>query len=379
MTPHVTHAGPAGGRVPEQLRQAVLDRIAVDDEVAAGPADRPGLRRAVARALAAEGVVLAPQAWARLVRDLVDEVAGLGPVEALLRDPHVTDVCCNGPDEIWVDRGGRMEQVDVAFRDDAAMLDVVRRVLGPTGRRLDRGHPFADAVLPGGVRLHALLPPLADQPVLTLRRIPAVVPSWQDLEASGTVPADLRALLLDVVTRRHNVVVAGGAGAGKTTLLKRLLGEVVDDRVVVLEDTPELGRPSRHAVSLQTVEPSPDGAGGADLDVLLRNALRMRPDRLVVGEVRGREVAGLLQAMNTGHSGSMTTVHANGASDALVRLEGMALLSGTPLDAARAQVDTAVDVVVSVDRDAHQRRVSELVAVERDPDGGRRLDHVWRA
>ena len=362
-----------------RLRRAVLDRVAVDDDVATGTADRPALRRAVARALAAEGVVLAPQAWARLVRDLVDEVAGLGPVEALLRDPQVTDVCVNGPDEVWVDRGGRLERADVAFHDAGAMLDVVRRVLGPTGRRLDRGHPTADAVLPGGVRLHALLPPLVERPVLTLRRIPAVVPSWDDLEAAGTVPADLRDLLRGVVDDQHNMVVAGRAGAGKTTLLKRLLGEVGDDRVVVLEDTPELGRPCRHAVNLQTVEPGPDGTGGADLEELLRNALRMRPDRLVVGEVRGREVAGLLQAMNTGHAGSATTVHANGAADALVRLEGMALLSGTPLAAARAQVDTAIDVVVAVGRRGHRRRVTEVVAVERDADGTRHLTDVWRA
>jgi pilus assembly protein CpaF len=360
-----------------RLHRAVLDRVAVDDDVATRPADRPALRRAVARALAAEGVVLAPQAWARAVRDLVDEVAGLGPVEALLRDPRVTDVCVNGPDEVWVDRGGAMERTDVAFRDDGAMLDVVRRVLGPTGRRLDRGHPFADAVLDGGVRLHALLPPLSERPVLTLRRIPPVVPTWDELAAAGTVPADLRRVLRDVVGARHNVVVAGRAGAGKTTLLKRLLGEVADDRVVVLEDTPELGRPCRHAVSLQTVEPGPDGTGGVDLGDLLRNALRMRPDRLVVGEVRGVEVAGLLQAMNTGHSGSATTVHANGAADALVRLEGMALLSGTPLAAARAQVDTAVDVVVMVGREGHRRRVTEVVAVECDVAGARHLDHVW--
>lgn len=376
---HPTTARPGWAHDLDRLRPAVLARVAVDDAVTADPADRPALRRAVARALAAEGVVLAPQGWARLVRDLVDEIAGLGPVESLLRDPHVTDVCCNGPDEIWVDRGGELLPADVAFRDADAMLDVIRRVLGPTGRRLDRGHPFVDAVLPGGVRLHALLPPLSERPVLTLRRISTVVPSWQDLAATGGVPDDLRAVLLEVVTRRRNVVVAGRAGAGKTTLLKRLLAEVGSDRVVVLEDTPELGRPSRHSVVLQTVEPGPDGAGGVDLDDLLRNALRMRPDRLVVGEVRGREVAGLLQAMNTGHSGSMTTVHANGAADALVRLEGMALLTGTPLAAARAQVDTAVDVVVAVDRDTRRRHVTEVVAVDRDAAGTRRLSRLWVA
>lgn len=371
--------GPLGGHPDaDALRAAVLDRITADPTVTAGPVDRPALRRAVARALAAEGVVLAPQAWARLVRDLVDEIAGLGPLEALLRDPQVTDVCCNGPDEVWVDRGGRLERTDVAFRDADAMLDVVGRVLGPTGRRLDRAHPHVDAVLPGGVRLHAVLPPLADQPVLTLRRIPSVVPSWADLAASGTVPDDLRRVLCAAVGERRNIVVAGRAGAGKTTLLRRLLGEVGDDRVVVLEDTPELGRPSSHAVALHTVEPGPDGVGGVDLDILLRNALRMRPDRLVVGEVRGREVGGLLQAMNTGHSGSLTTVHANGAADALVRLEGMALLSGTPLAAARAQVDTAVDVLVGIDRDARQRRVTDVLAVEVDATGHRHLHPVWR-
>ncbi len=362
----------------EDLRAAVMARLGADDDAAAAPADRAVLRRAVARALAAEGVVLAPQAWARLVRDLVDEVAGLGPVEALLRDPLVTDVCCNGPDEVWVDRGGTLELVDVRFRDDRQLVDVVRRVLGPTGRRLDRAHPFADAVLDGGVRLHALLPPLADHPVVTLRRVPPVAATWDELEASGTVPADLREVLLDAVAARANLVVAGRAGAGKTTLLKRLLGEVGGDRVVILEDTPELGRPCRHGVGLQTVEPGPDGVGGVDLRVLLRNALRMRPDRLVVGEVRGDEVAGLLQAMNTGHAGSMTTVHANSAADALTRLEGMALLAGMPLDAARAQVDAAIDLVVAIDRDHARRRVTEVVAVDRTREGLRDLSVQWR-
>jgi pilus assembly protein CpaF len=374
-SPSARHASRA---VPDDhLRQAVLDRVAADTDAAAGPADRPALRRAVARALAAEGVVLAPQAWARLVRDLVDEIAGLGPLESLLRDPRVTDVCCNGPDEVWVDRDGRLERTDVAFRDTDTMVGVIRRVLAPTGRRLDRGHPSVDAILPAGVRLHALLPPLAEAPVLTLRRVPAFVPTWEDMEATGMVPADLRAVLLAAVADRENIVVAGRAGAGKTTLLRRLIGEVGHDRVVILEDTPELGRPCRHAVALQTVEAGPDGTGGVRLDDLLRNALRMRPDRLVVGEVRGGEVAGLLQAMNTGHAGSLTTVHANGAADALVRLEGMALLSGTPLAAARAQVDSAVDLVVAVDRDGPHRRVTEVVRVAAGDT--RVLAPAWRA
>lgn len=346
---------------------AVTDRVVADPDVVEAPHDRVVVRRAVARALAAEDVVLAPTAWARTVRDLVDDLVGLGPLESLLRDPLVTDVCVNRHDEIWIDRAGVLLRTDVAFASDDDLVRAVRRVLAATGRRLDRAHPYVDARVSGGVRLHALLPPLADRPIVTLRRVPSVVPSWEDLEASGTVPGDLRDMLHDVVADRRNVVLTGRAGSGKTTLLARLLHEVGQDRVVLIEDTPELGHPCAHAVVLQTSEPSPDGHGGADVELLLRQALRMRPDRLVVGEVRGREVAGLLQAMNTGHHGSMTTVHANSTGDALTRLEGMALLAGTPLAAARAQVDAAVEVVVHVDRRGADRFVTQVDEVVGSP------------
>lgn len=326
--------------------------------------------------MAAEGIVLAPTAWARTVRDLVDDLIGLGPLEALLRDPAVTDVCVNGHDEIWVDRGGRLERVDVAFVDEDSLVRAVRRVLSASGRRLDRAHPFVDARVTGGVRLHALIPPLADRVLVTLRRVPAVVPTWERLAEDGMAPASARLVLQAAIADRRNIVVCGRAGSGKTTLLARLLHDTGDDRVVVIEDTPELGHASPHTVLLHTVEPSPDGHGGADVEQLLRQALRMRPDRLVVGEVRGREVAGLLQAMNTGHHGSMTTVHANNPADALVRLEGMALLAGTPLAAAEAQVDAAVDIVVHVDRTGPQRRVTHVLSVQGRP---RRLVTEWSA
>ncbi|MBY5161788.1 CpaF family protein [Salsipaludibacter albus] len=376
--------GPSGRVVPgadgvdDVLHAAVLDRVVADEAAGRDRTDRVVVRRAVARALAAEGVVLAPAHWAALVRDLVDEIAGLGPLDRLLRDPAVTDVCCNGPHEVWVDRHGRLERTAVSFRDDGAMLATIRRALAPTARRLDRGHPCVDATLPGGIRLHAAIPPVVAGPVLTLRRVASVVPTWEDLAASGSVPAELREVLVELVAARRNLVVAGRAGSGKTTLLARLLAEVGDDRVVVLEDTPELGHPSRHAVALGVVEPAPDGGGGVSLADLVRHALRMRPDRLVVGEVRGPEVASLLQAMNTGHDGTMTTVHANSPGDALVRLEGMALQAGLPLAAARAQVDAAVDVVVSLVRDGRRRRVDRVVAVTTN-DGVRVLDERWRA
>jgi pilus assembly protein CpaF len=353
-----------------RLRQAVARRLHDDTEIVSERPDRAALRRAVARALAAEGVVAAPDVWARLVRDLVDELGGLGPLEALLRDPAVTDVMVNGADEVHVERHGQISAAPERFEDDAHLIRVLVRTLGPLGVRLDRAHPFADAVLPGGVRLHAILPPLADRPTLTLRRVPAVIPSWDELEASGTVPPEARERLLRAVTSRRNIAVCGRAGVGKTTLLARLLAEVGGDRVVIIEDAPELRRPAAHTVHLRTRSASPDGIGGVDVAALVRNALRMRPDRLVVGEVRGGEVADLLQAMNTGHDGSMTTVHANGAEEAIVRLEGMALLAGVPLAAAQAQVAAALDLVVALDRDGGgRRRVQAIVEVALGRDG----------
>jgi pilus assembly protein CpaF len=370
VVPAPSAPDPSSPAPDRRLVDAVSRRLRDDPEVLEGRTDRATLRRAVARALAAEGIVAAPDVWARLVRDLVDELGGLGPLEALLRDPLVTDVLVNGPQEVYVERDGRLVRSPVRFVDATHLEAVLRRVLGPLGVRLDRAHPYADAVLPGGVRLHAMLPPLAEELTLTLRRVPAVVPSWDELEVAGSVPPEARALLLEAVTSRRNVVVAGRAGVGKTTLLARLLAAVGDDRVVVIEDAPELRRPAPHTVHLRVRPPTPDGVGGVDVHTLVRNALRMRPDRLVVGEVRGREVADLLQAMNTGHDGSMTTIHANGADEALVRLEGMALLAGIPHAAARAQVAAAVEMVVALDRGRDgRRRVAELLEIELGADG----------
>jgi pilus assembly protein CpaF len=356
--------------VPSALRDAVAARVLDDPTVIDDPSDRTALRAAVARALAAEGVVVAPARWARLVRDLVDELGGLGPIEPLLRDPAVTDVMVNAPHDVWVERAGTLERSEVAFADDDHVLRVLRRVLGPIGIRLDRAHPWADAVLADGVRLHAVLPPVAEHPIVTLRRVAAVVPAWDELARSGTVPPEAAEMLVAMVRERRNIVVCGRAGVGKTTLLARLLAEIGEDRAVIIEDAPELHAPSRHAIALRVLGASPDGGGGVDVAALVRNALRMRPDRLVVGEVRGHEVADLLQAMNTGHSGSMSTVHANGAADALVRLEGMALLAGVPVEAARSQLATAVDVVVALRRGTNgARRLAEIAEVRGGPDG----------
>lgn len=363
--------------VDRALRDAVARRLRDDVEVVAGEADVSVLRRAVARALAAQGVVAAPDVWARMVRDLVDDIGGLGPLESLLRDPSVTDVMVNGADEVYVERDGVLAPCEVRFDDDEHVTTVITRALSPLGVRLDRSHPFADGVLANGVRLHALVPPLVTRPVLTLRRVASVAPSWDDLIAAGSVTPALVALLTDAVAAHRNIVVCGRAGAGKTTLLARLLGGVGADRVVVIEDAPELDRPSTHCVHLRTRPPNAEGTGAITVEQLVRNALRMRPDRIVVGEVRGAEVADLLQAMNTGHDGSMTTVHANGAAEAMVRLEGMALLAGVALPAVRAQLATAVDLVVALDRgDDGRRHVAEVVDVAGDGDR-LRVERCW--
>ena len=349
------------------LRPRIAARLADDAEVLAAGADRDVLRRAVARALATEGVVAPPEVWAQLVRDLVDDLAGLGPLEALLRDPDVTEVMVTGADVVHVERAGRLERVVRTFESDADVVRVVARILGPLGVRLDRAHPFADAVLAGGLRLHVILPPLAERPTLTLRRVPPVVPTWDDLAAAGTVPADAAAVLVEAVRSRRSLAVCGRAGAGKTTLLARLLAEVGDDRVVVIEDAPELAHPAPHTVHLRTRAATAEGAGEVTVATLVRNALRMRPDRIVVGEVRGVEVVDLLQAMNTGHAGSATTVHANGPEEAVVRLEGMALLAGLPHAAAGAQVATALDLVVAIDRDrTGMRRLTGVTELRRE-------------
>jgi len=362
----------------ETLRPMIAARIADDDEVLSGGADRTVLRRAVARALAAEGVVAPPEVWAQLVRDLVDDLAGLGPLEELLRDPAVTEVMVNGAEVIHVERSGRLERSGRRFSSDEELVAVVARVLGPLDVRLDRAQPFADAVLGGGLRLHVILPPLAERPTVTLRRVAPVVPAWEELADRGSVPPEAAELLVELVRARRNLVVCGRAGAGKTTLLARLLAEVGDDRVIVIEDAPELAHPAPHTVHLRTRPPTADGVGEVSVAMLVRNAMRMRPDRIVIGEVRGAEVLDLLQAMNTGHDGSATTVHANGVDEAVVRLEGMALLAGVPQAAARSQVAAGLDALVALGRGRDGRRVLSGIATVEQVRGRTVTGTLWR-
>ena len=365
----------------ERLRRRVAEDPALGANRDAPPA-LATVRSAVARAVREEGVLLPPDELARLVREVTDALAGLGPAQPLLRDPAVTDVLVNGPDEVWVERDGRLERTSVRFADAAAVHAAALRVLAPLGLRLDRGRPWVDARLPDGSRLHALLPPLAPGgPVISVRRFAAINHTWEALLRSGAVPADAATLLREAVAARRAIVCCGRTGTGKTTLLNLLLAEVGDDeRVLIIEDAPELRPRCAHAVRLEARPPNAEGAGEVTIRDLVRQALRMRPDRIVVGEVRGVEVVDMLQALATGHEGCMTTVHARAADEALVRLEGMALLAGLPLAAARAQLSVGLDLLAVLSRGPGGRRgLVQIAQLEpRDGDGPLRVRQLWQ-
>jgi pilus assembly protein CpaF len=279
--------------------------------------------------------------------DLIAETAPLGGLERWLDDPAITEVLVNAGHEVWVERQGRLERVGTMR--EATVVAAVERILSPIGRRLDRAHPAVDARLPDGSRLCAVIPPIAvDGPCVAIRRF-----AERTIGVDAFAGPEVAALLGDAVAHRCNIVVSGPTSSGKTTLLNALAGSVpTTERIITLEDIAELRLPHPHVVRLETRDATPDGVGAVSLADLLRTALRLRPDRLVVGEIRGEEAIHLLQALNTGHDGSLATVHANGPLDALLRIASLVLQSATawPLAAARQTVGRAIDVVVQVNR-----------------------------
>jgi len=344
---------------------ALIDRLVntlVESEV---PLRREAVTIAVSDLLAEE----APLAGPDLAIAVTDALVGLGPIEALLRDPGISDVLVNGPDEIWVERSGRLERSPVRYADAAAVVAAVERVIAPLGLRLDRASPSVNARLADGSRLHAVVPPVSvDGPIVAIRRFTPAVPNLDALVATGALPAEGAELLSAAVRERRNVLVAGGTGAGKTTLLNVLSGEIPPgERVVTIEDAAEL-QLSGHVVRLEARPPNAEGAGEITLQQLVRSALRLRPDRIILGEVRGPEALDLVSALNTGHQGSMSTVHANSPEEALWRIETLAL-SGDRRVAevtVRRQLLSAVDLIIQVARRGERRRVSALARVDGD-------------
>ncbi|MFH1330517.1 MAG: CpaF family protein [Actinomycetota bacterium] len=326
-----------------------------------------------ARRLAAEE---APLDAERVAAQAVDALAGLGPLEALLADPAVSDVLVNAPHEVWLERDGRLERAAVSFADQGAVVAAVERAIAPLGLRLDRASPAVAARLPDGSRLHAMIPPASvDGPVVAIRRFTPAVPDLAALVAVGSLRPDGADLLRTAVREKRNLLVSGGTGSGKTTLLNVVSAEIpAGERVVTIEDAAEL-RLRGHVVRLEARPPNAEGAGEITLRTLVRHALRLRPDRIVVGEVRGPEALDLIQAMSTGHPGSMGTVHANGPAEALWRLETLALSGETrpAPDAVRRQLHGAVGLVVHLARRGEQRLVEVVAEVS-----GERLEEVYR-
>lgn len=341
---------------------ALTDRLArrvIDSDV---DLTGPSLLEEVERVVDTE----APLAPPTTPQDVVDRLFGLGPLEALLREPGISDVLVNGPNQVWIERDGELERSSVIFSSDDAVVAAVERTIGPLGLRLDRASPIVSARLPDGSRLHAAIPPVAvDGPIVAIRRFTSAVVDLPGFVAASAMTEEQATYLTAAVQERRSIVVSGATGAGKTTLLNALARVIPpSERVVTIEDAAELRFPG-HVVRLEARPANSEGVGEVDMADLVRAALRLRPDRIVVGEVRGAEALDMLAAMNTGHAGSLSTVHANGPEDALWRLETLALTAAGPGEqAVRRQLWSAIDVVVHIGRHGSTRRVESIAEVD---------------
>ena len=323
------------------------------------------IRKAVASLLEEENTPLNSEERLRLAKELEFEILGLGPLEPLMADPSISDILVNRYDQVYIERGGHLEKTDVRFRDNAHLLHIINKIVTNVGRRMDESSPMVDARLPDGSRVNAIIPPLAlDGPMLSIRRFAVRRLTLEELIDKGTLTAEIGEVLKAIVKAKLNILISGGTGSGKTTLLNVLSGFIPHhERIVTIEDSAELQLQQEHVGRLETRPPNIEGRGEITQRDLVRNALRMRPDRIVVGEVRGPEVMDMLQAMNTGHEGSLTTVHANSPRDALLRLETMITLSGWPC-------------TKRLCADSSARRWTSSVHLARHTDGTRRLEAV---
>jgi len=309
-----------------------------------------------------------------LVKEIADEALGLGPIEDLLADGEVDEIMVNGWDQIYVEKRGKLELTDKRFTDDRQITEVIRRILAPIGRRIDEVSPMVDARLADGSRVNAIIPPLSlTGPTITIRKFAAEPFTIRDLINFGTLTPQIAAYLKLCVESRRNTIISGGTGSGKTTLLNVLSAYIpTDERIVTIEDAAELKLPQEHVVSLEAKPPNIEGKGGIPIRQLVINSLRMRPDRIIVGECRGAEALDMLQAMNTGHDGSLTTIHANAPRDCLARLETLVLMAGMelPTRAIRDQISSAIHTIIQIARQSDGKRritsVTEITGMEQD-------------
>jgi pilus assembly protein CpaF len=360
--------GRVQSRLVESLGPKLYDATMSDREV------QDLVHTKVRELLDEEETLLSSQDKALIIRDIGDSIMGLGPLEPFIRDPEVSEVMVNDPDTIYVERGGKIYWTGAKFFNEEQLRRTIDKIVGRVGRRIDEASPYVDARLPDGSRVNAIIPPLAlDGPVLTIRKFAAEPLMVEDLVSIGTMSEPLAEFLSKSVEGRINMLVSGGTGAGKTTTLNVISSFIPDDeRIVTIEDAAELRLQQPHVVRLESRPPNIEGRGEVTVRDLVRNSLRMRPDRIVVGEVRGGEALDMLQAMNTGHDGSVSTIHANSPRDVLSRLETMVLMAGMDLTvrAIREQIAAAIDVIVHQARlkDGTRRitQVTEVIGMEGD-------------
>ena len=332
------------------------------------------IRGAVGQLLAEEKRFLSPSQTDQLIEDVLDELLGLGPLEPLLKDDTISDILINTHTTVYVERRGRLERTDVQFQDTRHLIRIINKIVAAVGRRVDESQPMVDARLADGSRVNAIIPPLAvDGPLVSIRKFAATPIHMQKLVEFGSMTAEMAQVLQAIVSVRRNVLISGGTGSGKTTLLNALSAYIDDrERIVTIEDSAELQLQQPHVGRLETRPSNIEGKGEVSQRELVRNALRMRPDRIIVGEVRAGEAFDMLQAMNTGHDGSMTTVHANSPRDALSRIEQMIGMAGLDISprSIRQQISSAINVVIQVERAEEGRRrvvsIAELVGMEED-------------
>jgi pilus assembly protein CpaF len=364
----------ANGYIDSGLVAHLRARAVREAALEPGDVDSGSLGQIVEQLIDEERRVMPAAERRTIVQAVVDETLGFGPLQSLLRDPEVTEVMVNGPDAVFVERCGRIEPAPVRFADSAHLLHVIDRILSPLGRRVDEASPMVDARLPDGSRINAIIPPLSLQgPVLTVRRFGERSPGGGDLVALGTLTEQMLDLLRLGVVARRNILVIGGTGSGKTTTLAALAAFIpAAERVITIEDAAELRIALPHVIRLESRPGSVEGRGAVTIRALVRNALRMRPDRIVVGEVRGAEALDMLAAMTTGHEGSLSTLHASSPADAVRRLQMLALMGDLelPYAAVADQVAHAIDLIVHQARLADgARRVVEITATQASDDG----------
>ena len=361
----------------DRLREAIQQRL-LDEKVRLQSGDvamaRQVIRPYLDTALEQEGVITTRRDKERLLDMVAADIVGYGPIQPLLEDPEITEIMVNGPYDIYVERKGKLMKTPIRFVDDDHVMRIIERIVSPLGRRVDEASPMVDARLPDGSRVNIIIPPLAlNGPCITIRKFFRRRLTMEDLIRFGSVTPEFAVFAEAVVKARLNIIISGGTGSGKTTLLNILSGYIPnDERIVTIEDAAELQLQQEHVVRLEARPPNIEGKGAIRIRDLVINALRMRPDRIVVGEVRGGEALDMLQAMNTGHDGSLTTLHSNGPRDTLARLETMVLMAGMdlPLRAIRQQIASALDLIIHVSRMRDGSRkvvaVTEVLGMEGD-------------